>query len=126
MGWEWFAAPDYWYARTVVQHLLAALYLVAFVNAINQFRPLLGERGLTPVPRFLSHVGFRRSPSIFHWHYSDRWFAVVAWSGAVLSAIAFVGVPDLLGLWATMAVWFVLWALYLSIVNVGQVWYGFG
>jgi hypothetical protein len=25
-----------------------------------------------------------------------------------------------------MALWLVLWALYLSIVNVGQIWYGFG
>ncbi|GAB3280132.1 lipase maturation factor family protein [Parasphingorhabdus pacifica] len=126
MSWDWFVAPDYWYARTVVQHLLSALYLIAFVNAVNQFRPLLGEHGLTPVPRFLAHVGFRRAPSIFHWHYSDRWFAVVAWGGVVLSAVAFTGVLDLLGIWATMSLWLALWVLYLSIVNVGQVWYGFG
>ena len=25
-----------------------------------------------------------------------------------------------------MAVWALLWVLYLSIVNVGQIWYGFG
>jgi hypothetical protein len=29
-------------------------------------------------------------------------------------------------LWAAMLIWLVLWLLYLSIVNVGQRWYGFG
>ena len=31
-----------------------------------------------------------------------------------------------LPLWARACVWALLWALYLSIVNVGQTWYGFG
>ena len=33
---------------------------------------------------------------------------------------------DLVPLWAAMLMWLVLWLLYLSIVNVGQTWYGFG
>ena len=33
---------------------------------------------------------------------------------------------DRLPLPGWMALWLVLWALYLSIVDVGQVWYGFG
>ena len=53
-------------------------------------------------------------------------FAAVAWSGAALSAAIAAGVADLAPLWASMLMWLALWALYLSIVNVGQVWYGFG
>ncbi len=36
------------------------------------------------------------------------------------------GLGDAVPLGAAMAAWFMLWALYLSIVNVGQIWYGFG
>lgn len=123
---EWFAAPDYWWARLIFQRALAAIYLLAFLNAANQFRALIGSEGITPVPRYLHAVPFRRSPSIFHLHYSDRFFAAVAWTGVVLSATTVLGLTDRIPLWATMLVWAALWFLYLSIVNVGQVWYGFG
>lgn len=126
MSWGWFAAPEYAAARSAVQHLVALVYLVAFVNAANQFRPLLGSNGLTPIPRFRAATGFRRAPSLFQLHYSDRFFTGCAVTGAVVSAAALVGVVDLLPLWAAMLIWLALWALYLSIVNVGQVWYAFG
>jgi len=122
----WFSAPDSWLARLLVQRGLAAVYLVAFLVAVNQFRPLLGERGLLPVRRFVAAVPFRRSPSLFHVHYSDRLFAVLAWSGVALSAAALVGVVERGPLWVCMPAWLVLWVLYLSIVNVGQVFYSFG
>lgn len=123
---QWFPAPDYWLARLVIERGLAAVYLVAFLAAVNQFRPLCGERGLLPVPRFLQAVNFKSSPSIFYLHYSDRLFAALAWSGAVLAAASIAGLPESGPIWASMLAWFVLWALYLSIVNVGQTFYGFG
>ena len=126
MGWDWFGSADYGPARFVVVHLLALTYLMGFLTAVHQFRPLLGERGLTPVPPFLRATGFRRAPSLFQLHYSDRFFAVVAWTGVVISAAALAGATDLLPLWAYVLVWSALWVLYLSIVNIGQVWYAFG
>lgn len=123
---DWLAAPGDWLGRLVFQRGLAAIYLVAFLVAANQFRALIGTHGLTPVPAFLRRVPFRHAPSIFHVHYSDPFFAAVAWTGAGLSAAAAAGLADLVPLWASMALWAILWALYLSIVNVGQVWYGFG
>ncbi|KUI25186.1 lipase maturation factor family protein, partial [Mycobacterium sp. GA-2829] len=36
------------------------------------------------------------------------------------------GVTNLVPLWAATVMWLTLWVLYLSIVNVGQRWYGFG
>ncbi|SDQ35574.1 lipase maturation factor family protein [Quadrisphaera sp. DSM 44207] len=123
---DWLSDPGYWHSRLVFTRALALIYLVAFTVALTQFRPLLGERGLTPIPRFLARVPFRRSPSLFSWRYSDRLFAGVCWVGIALSALTLVGVPDRLPLAGWMLVWFALWALYLSIVNVGQTWYGFG
>ncbi|MDT7787645.1 MAG: hypothetical protein QOF58_6064, partial [Pseudonocardiales bacterium] len=123
---DWFTAENNWLARTLFQRSLAAVYLVAFVVAANQYRALLGEHGLTPVRRFVERVPFRRSPSLFHFHHSDRAFLVVAWAGAALSLAAVAGLTDAIPLVAAMLVWGVLWLLYLSIVNVGQIWYGFG
>jgi hypothetical protein len=102
------------------------MYFIAFAVAINQFRPLLGDEGLLPVPRFISRISFRRAPSLFHWHYSDQFFAIIAWSGLLLSAITVTGYSDVGPVWLSMGIWFLLWALYLSIVNVGQVFYGYG
>ena len=119
-------APDYWLTRLVFQRALAAIYLVAFLVAAHQFAPLLGARGLLPVPEFVRAVPFRRSPSLFYLRYSDRLFASVAWSGVALSAAALFGLPDSWPIPLTMLLWAALWALYLSIVNVGQTFYSFG
>ncbi|GFH37956.1 lipase maturation factor family protein [Streptomyces pacificus] len=123
---EWFSAPDYWLSRLVFQRALAALYLVAFVGTALQFRALIGERGMLPVPGYLRRTPMRRAPSIFQLHYSDRFFAGCAWTGAALSAALLGGAADRLPLWTAMLCWALLWALYLSIVNVGQTWYAFG
>jgi len=123
---QWFSAPDEWLTRLVLQRALALIYLVAFVCAIDQFRPLLGERGLLPVPQYLRRVSFRQAPSLFQWRYSDRIFAAVAWAGAVIAAAALLGLPERGPAPLSMLAWLALWALYLSIVNVGQTFYGFG
>ena len=123
---DWFAAPDYWLSRLVITRVLGAIYLIAFLVAINQFRALLGERGLLPAPRFLDSVPFRRAPSLFHLRYSDRLLAIVSWSGVLLSASIVVGLVEAAPLVIWMLVWLVLWLLYLSIVNIGQTFYAFG
>ncbi|MFK0058915.1 lipase maturation factor family protein [Streptomyces werraensis] len=123
---EWFGATEYWTSRLVFQKGLAALYLVAFAAAALQFRALIGERGMLPVPRFVERVPARRSPSLFHLHYSDRFFAGCAWAGCAVAAALLAGADALVPLWAAMLLWLVPWALYLSIVNVGQTWYAFG
>jgi hypothetical protein len=122
----WFGGDDYEFAREVVQRGTAALYVVAFVSAANQFPVLLGERGLLPAPSFLRRASYRDFPSIFHWRYSDRLLLAVAWSGAVLAATLVLGLPQLGPPWLPLLAFLVLWALYLSIVNIGQTFYGFG
>jgi hypothetical protein len=116
---------NYWYSRFVFERFVAALFLIAFICAANQFVPLLGERGLLPVTRFVSVVPFRASPSLFYFHPTDAAFRAAAWLGVVLSCVALTGVAEGHAITAG-AVWAVIWILYLSFVNVGQTFYGFG
>ena len=126
MDLSWLRGDEYWVARLLFQRALAAIYLVAFLVTVRQFRPLLGEHGLLPVPDFLARVGFLDAPSIFHWRYSDGVLLAAAWSGVALSTAALLGLTDAVPLPVAMLAWFALWSLYLSIANVGQTFYGFG
>ena len=117
---------DVWLVRLVLQRGMAAIYLIAFLNVLLQFKPLLGDRGLLPVPEYLKRATFREAPSLFHWRYSDRILDVVAWMGLMLAASALFGLTEAGPLWISAGAWLLLWALYLSIVNVGQNFFGFG
>jgi lipase maturation factor len=116
----------YWFSRFVFERGLALIYLVAFAAAANQFVPLLGERGLLSVARFTQAVPFRASPSLFFFWPSDTVFRIAAWSGAALSCLILLDIPQRRGALTAAAVWTALWILYLSFVNVGQTFYGFG
>jgi hypothetical protein len=123
---DWFSAPDYRLARFVIERGLGLIYLVAFLVALDQFPALLGEHGLLPAPRFLQRASVRQAPSLFHLRYSDGLLRAVAWIGVALAAAIVLGLPQAGPLWLPMLVWLVLYVLYLSIVNVGQVFYSFG
>lgn len=115
-----------WIVRLILQRGMAVIYLVAFLSVVRQFKPLLGENGLLPVPAFLKHATFREFPSVFHWKYSDRLLDAVAWTGLILAACATFGLLDAGPIWLSLAAWLLLWLFYLSIVNVGQQFFGFG
>lgn len=119
-------ADGYWIARWLFERALAAIYLIAFIAARNQFAALLGERGLTPIRDQLRRSSSRTQPSLFHWHYSDRFFRGVIWTGILLSGLVLAGVPEHGPIWIHMLLWLLLWFLYFSIVNVGGRFYGFG
>jgi hypothetical protein len=123
---RWFDAPGYWLGRLLFQHALAAVYLLGFLAAARQGRALIGEHGLLPAPRHLARTTGREAPTLFRLHYSDRFLAAVAWTGVLLAAALTAGLGDAVPLWSGMLLWAVLWALYLSIVNIGQTWYSFG
>jgi hypothetical protein len=112
--------------RLLLQRGLGAIYLLAFWNALNQFRPLLGERGLLPVPAFLARVTFWEAPSLFHLRYSDRLATLVCGVGLALSVVVVAGWSERGPIWLSLTIWLLLYVLYLSIVNVGQTFYGFG
>lgn len=120
----WFGEMEL--TRLLLQRGMGLLYLLAFLCALRQFRPLLGEHGLLPVPDYLSRVSFREAPSLFHLRYSDGWAAGAAWAGLLLSILAVSGLSELGPWWLSLVQWLVLYVLYLSFVNVGQTFYGFG
>lgn len=121
-----FYQASYEISQLILLRALALIYLTAFINAWNQFPVLLGEHGLQPARRFLDRLSFRRAPTLFHWHYSDRMLKTVAATGATLSLINVSGLPDAGPYWVSMITWSLCWFLYLSIVNAGQTFYGLG
>jgi hypothetical protein len=118
----------YWLSRFVLLRFLGVVYLTAFLVAANQAVPLIGHEGLLPADAFLEKValyfgsrdaGFRQIPSIFWWNVSDACLANTAWVGVALSAVVVCG-------YANSIIMLVLWALYMSFVHVGQLWYSYG
>jgi hypothetical protein len=122
-------APGYVLVRFVILRLLGVVYFVAFLAAALQLGPLVGESGILPAQAFLDellrHEGstlaaFRRVPTLFVLTgASDAALTAVAWVGVALSLFVAAGLTN--GI-----VMVVLWVAYLSISQVGQVFYGYG
>src|SRR5580698_4231620 len=123
---EGLPTSSYWLTRFCFQRALGAIYLIAFVIAANQYTPLLGEHGLLPVKLFLPRATFWEAPSIFWINDSDAFITAMVWCGIGLSVLAVTGISERWSIWLSVAVWTLLWVIYLSLVNVGQVFYGFG
>lgn len=123
-------AARYGLTRFVVLRGLALVYLVAFLVAALQIVPLVGEHGLLPAQGLLDRLiekgggsrleAARRLPTLFLvTGASDKALLGVAWLGVALSALVLAGVTH-------AGVMLVLWALYLSIVQVGQEFWSYG
>lgn len=128
-----FAAVDFWLAREILQRGIAALYLVAFISMLNQFRPLLGERGLLPVPELLEWARSSPAraqairPTLFRWvRYTDRRLTALCWGGIAVAALLVIGVLQLGPPWVPMLGFLALWLGYMSLTSVGQTFTGFG
>ena len=119
---------SYWLTRFVILRLLGFVYAVAFLVAANQLVPLIGEHGLTPATHFLGAIqtqlgstmaGVMRVPTLFWFGISDNALSIFSWIGFGLSLVV-------LGGYANAVLLAVLWAMYMSIVHIGQIWYGYG
>jgi hypothetical protein len=126
----WVAKLDpntYTVTRFVFLRLLGLMYTMAFLVAVNQLVPLVGAGGLEPAARFLDNVkdqlgpseAFVRLPTLFWLGASDIALRVVAYSGLVLSLLVLFG-------FANAIILFLLWLFYLSIVQAGQIFWGYG
>ncbi len=131
-GFQRFLSPrsSYVLTRFVLLRWLGLVYSAAFLSTALQYRALIGPRGLLPAKMVVdtllgehsgSAVGAaREAPSLFLWTgASDAAIGAVAWTGVALSLLVFAGVTN-------AVVLVILWLLYLSIVNVGSVFYGYG
>ena len=119
---------SYWLTRFVILRLLGFVYAVAFLVAAQQLVPLIGEHGLTPANHFLASIqaqlgsqtaGMLRVPTLFWLGISDTALSIFSWIGFGLSLVV-------LGGYANAILLTVLWAMYMSIVHIGQIWYGYG
>ncbi len=120
--------PTYWLTRFVILRLLGAIYAIAFLVAINQILPLIGSNGLLPVGDYINNIAnalgskgaaFIGLPSLFWFWHSDTALLFVCWVGFLLSLLVVAG-------YANAIILFLVWFLYMSIVHVGQDWYGYG
>src|SRR5881397_2909366 len=106
-------ATDFWLTRLCFQRGLGCIYLIAFLIAANQFVPLLGERGLQPVQRFLRYARLRKAPSLFWVNCSDRFITATIWGGIALSIFTVFGCSESFGVIVSMLTWALLWVIYL-------------
>jgi hypothetical protein len=118
----------YTLTRFAILRLLGLVYTVAFLILVNQLQPLIGAGGLLPAVRFLARlreaVGSTADaalalPTLFWIDCSDRTLLAAAWVGLVLSLLVLFGATNAL-------LQLALWGLYLSFVQIGQLFYGYG
>jgi len=117
---------SYALTRFVVLRWLGAMYGVGFLIGLFQIRGLLGENGILPVGWFLADVrdelgssAFLKLPTLFWLGHSDAALMVAMGAGFALSLCVVCG-------FANAPVLIALWALYLSLIHVGQTFYSFG
>jgi len=115
----------YWFARFLFYRGLFLTYALAFLVALRQFPPLAGEDGILPFTTLLKRRSFREAPSLLRFWPTDTGVRTFSAVGLVLS-LAGLGGIEWLGPWVTGGVLIVLWALYLSLVKVGRLFYGYG
>jgi Protein of unknown function (DUF1222). len=119
-------SDDYLFTRVVFQKSLAFVYFIGFLIAANQSPGLIGERGILPAKLFMKQIRFRDYPSLFHFKFSNQLLKTAAWIGVALALFAFSGTSEQHGYVLSFATWFFMWILYMSFVNIGQEFYGFG
>ncbi len=120
------AAERHDLTRFVLLRGLGVVWFVTFLIWWRQAPLLVGSAGLTPMAPFLDQVSEANGagapwvlPTLFWFDASDAAIAAVGLVGMALGAAVALGVTN-------AAVQLVLWALYVSLVNAGQLWYGFG
>lgn len=121
-------APEYFWTRELFLRGLGLIYFVAFACLFFQAKSLFGDHGLLPRDVFLESYRALTAldasplfqlPTVFWWLKGDIWLSLLSFLGLVLSAL-------LMGGWGSSISLFVLWALQLSFMHVGQTFYSFG
>jgi lipase maturation factor 1 len=121
--------------RVFLLKYLGFLYFVAYLISWTQNAMLIGDDGLTPATIYMNKIKenlnnrgalstyekFNEFPTLF-------WF--IEPSTSAIEWLSFIGITLSLYILidgsANMIMLSFLWVSYLSLVNIGQVWYGFG
>jgi hypothetical protein len=119
------ATHDYILTRWLFLRLLGVVYLAAFASLWPQIPGLIGRNGILPAGEFLASVWapteaqrFLLVPTLAWFNSSDGFLLFMCGAGVVLSVLLIVGVLP-------VPVLSLLWALYLSLFSVGQVFLGY-
>ena len=126
--WFWGTHPErttFYLSRWLFLRGLGCIYLIAFLSLWVQIHGLVGSNGILPAGQYLEAVrqqigpeGYHLVPTLFWLNASDAFLHFVCAGGVLLSLILIAGfVPSfaLVG----------LWAFYLSLVSIGQVFLSF-
>ena len=132
---------SYWLTRIVYLRFLGFIYFIAFLISYQQNNSLIGINGLTPAITFLNKIALKYSNNninytnsynisfeLFQYLPTIFWFILptnqnieyCSIFGLILSGIIII-----LGN-SNSIIMSCLWLNYISIVNIGQNWYGFG
>jgi len=120
-----FEPPRYHLITWLFLRLLGLTYLIAFISFAVQASALIGADGVLPLEYFLSAVkdqlgvdAYTRLPTLFWFSHVDGFIKFVCIAGVVLSLLVIVG-----RMLRTSLI--LLYILYLSLVNGGQVFMSF-
>jgi len=120
-----FEPPRYEIIIWAFLRLLGITYLIAFVSFYVQASALIGADGVLPLEYYLSAVGeqlgndaYLRLPTLFWYSHTDGFINLVCISGIVLSLFLIAGFLKKVSL-------VLLYVLYLSLVNGGQLFLSF-
>ena len=114
---------EYRLTRWLFLRLLGLVYAIAFLVSARQAGPLIGDGGLLPARLYLDRAAASAAapwlevPSLLWISTSDGFLAGLAWlgfAGSLLLLAGYASGPHLL----------LLWVLYSSFVNAGQLFYG--
>uniref|UniRef100_A0A8C4XQJ4 Lipase maturation factor 1 n=1 Tax=Falco tinnunculus TaxID=100819 RepID=A0A8C4XQJ4_FALTI len=120
----------FWLTRIVLLRSIALLYFVAFLVAYHQNKQLIGEKGLLPCKLYLQNVKkyFKGKINLDALSYAPTIIWFLDWSDmdSTLDYLSLFGLATsafvLITGCANMVLMSALWVLYLSLVNVGQIW----
>ncbi len=107
---------SWWFLR-----LLGVVYCIAFASFARQVWGLVGDRGISPAAGYLDSVrasygrkAYWLVPTLAWIKSGDRFLMALCLAGAILGGALALGYQTTLAL-------IILWALYLSLVGVGQI-----
>ena len=120
-----FNGADYFLTRRLFLRCLGCIYLVAMISYWVQVDGLSGARGIYPAEKFLEAVGrepgpekYWYCPTLLWLHPTDGFLHVLCAAGVVLSALSLTGL-------APPIIFFLLYAVYLSLLQAGGTFYHF-
>ncbi|CAF0772834.1 unnamed protein product [Adineta ricciae] len=122
------SSNTYFYTRILFIRLLGLVYTFSFLAAYHQTPSLIGYQGLYPAHVYMKRMKERysiwQSPSLFYF--------LPAMNTSDFSLHMVNGLGTCLGLFLLFTgrcnsiILFILWCLHTSLLNIGQIFYGYG